>query len=48
MYWEGSGKIYKLKIKSTRVTTCTTHHDSNNFLLQTENHYTVCRVPPEQ
>ena len=42
MYWEGSGKIYKLKKQlSTRFTTSATHHDSNNLLLQTENLYTV-------
>jgi hypothetical protein len=36
MHWEESGKISKLKKKqfSTRVITSTTHHDSNNFLLQ--------------
>jgi len=42
VYWEGSGKISKLKKQfSTRVTTLTTRHDSNNLLLQTENLYTV-------
>jgi len=41
MYWEGSGKIFKLKKLSTRDTTSTTYHDSNNLLLQPQNLYTV-------
>ena len=41
MYWEGGGKIFKLKKQlSTRDTTSTTYHDSN-LLLQPENLYTV-------
>ena len=49
MYWDGSGNIFKLKKQfSTRVITSTTHHDSNNLLLQPENMCTLCRVPPEQ
>ena len=42
MYWEGSGEISKLKKQfSTRVTTPTTHHDSNNLLSKPENLYTA-------
>jgi len=36
MYWEGSGKISKLKNNFLQVTTSTIHHDSNNLLLQPE------------
>jgi len=48
MYWEGSGRISKLKNSFLEVTTSTTHHDSNNHLLQPGNLYTVLLVPPEQ
>jgi len=49
MYWDGSGKTSKLKQQfSTTVTTTTAHHDSNNLLVQPENLYTICRMPPEQ
>jgi len=42
MYWEVSGKIYKLKNNfSARVTTSKTQNDSNNLLLQPENLYTI-------
>ena len=41
MYWEGSGRISKLKNSILQVTTSTTHQDSNNLLLQPENLYTV-------
>jgi len=42
MYWEEGGNISKLKKQfSTRVTTSTIHHDSNNLLWQPENLYTV-------
>ena len=41
MYWEGSGKISKLKQFSTVVTMSTAHHDSNNLLLQPDNLYNV-------
>jgi hypothetical protein len=41
VYWEGSGKISKLKKPfSTRVTILSTAHNSNN-LLQPENLYTA-------
>ena len=34
MYWEVSGKIYKLKNNfSARVTTSTAHHGANNVIL---------------
>jgi hypothetical protein len=33
MYWEGSGKISKLKNNFLQVTIAITHHDSNNLLL---------------
>jgi len=48
MYWEGSGKNSKLKKQiSARVNTTTTHHDSKNLLLQSENLYSLRGVPPE-
>ena len=38
MYWEGTGKISKLKIHfSTRVNNSKTHKDSNILLMQPEN-----------
>jgi hypothetical protein len=42
MYWEESGKISELKKQfSAGFTTSTTHHDTNNLLLQPENLYTL-------
>jgi len=44
MYWEGSGKISKLKNDFPQVAVSRTHHDSNNLLLQPENLYTVYTI----
>jgi hypothetical protein len=48
MYCEGSGKILKLENNSLHESLLlTTHHDSNNLCLQTENLYAPWEVPPE-
>ena len=41
MYWEGGGKIFKLKNNFLQETTSTTYNGSNNLLLQPEYLYTV-------
>jgi len=40
MYWEGSGKISKLKSNFLQVAIFTAHYETNN-LLQPENLYTA-------
>ena len=49
MYWEGKGKLFKLKNKfSAWISNSATYHDYNNLLLKPESLYTVWGVPPEQ